>query len=155
MLKGAFRPVPLGGEGETFMPYVRVSVINGGRVSHEVDGLLDSGAAANIISVSSAKALLGMPPEEIRKGRPLSIAGLGGVPFIAYGWQVDFRLRATTSSTDYFLWQGVWIYACDMELPSGQILIGQRTGLEEKVFVHINRGQKSKPTSAWKIFYLR
>ena len=127
--------MPLGGEGETFMPYVRVSVINGGRVSHEVDGLLDSGAVANIISVSSANALLGMSPEETRRGRPLSIAGLGGVTSIAYGWQVDFRLRATTASAVDVLWQGVWIYACDMALPAAQILIGQRSGLEEKVFV--------------------
>ena len=142
MLRGAFRPVPLGGEGETFMPYVRVSVINEGRVSHEVDGLLDTGAAANIISFSSSKALLGMSQEEVCKGRQLSIVGLGGVPFMAYGWQVDLRLCATTSSIDQSLWQSVWIYACDMALPTGQILIGQRSGLEEKVFVHLNRAQK-------------
>lgn len=142
MLRGAFRPVPLGGEDITFMPFVRVSVINGERASHEVDGLLDSGAAANLISLSSSKALLGMSQEEVCKGRQLSIVGLGGAQSIAYGWQVDLRLRATTGSTDYFLWRGVWVYACQAALPNSEILIGQRWGLEEKVFVHLNRAQK-------------
>lgn len=142
MLRGAFRQVSLGSEGTTFMPFVRVCVANGERASHEVDGLLDSGSAVNLISLSSSKALLGMSQDEVRKGRQLSVRGLGGAPSVAYGWQVDLRLRATTISTDYFQWKGVWIYACEAALPNSEILIGQRSGLEEKVFVHLNRAQK-------------
>jgi hypothetical protein len=141
MLKGLFRHVALDGDS-TFMPFVRTSIIVGGNTSLEVDGLIDSGSSLNLISISSSKTLLGESPDEVRKGRKMPVAGFGAATSFAYGWQVNLRLRATTNATEYFLWPDVWIYASEMPLPIGQILIGQSKGLEERVFVHLNRQRK-------------
>lgn len=141
MIKGLFRQVALDGDS-TFMPFVRASIIVGANSSLEVDGLIDSGSSLNLISISSSKTLFGKSQDEVRKGRKIPVAGLGGAASFAYGWQVNLRLRATTNSTEYFLWPDVWIYACEALLPIGQILIGQSKGLEEKVFVHLNRQRK-------------
>jgi hypothetical protein len=142
MLRGLFRQVPTSDSEVTFMPFVRACVIRSANTSIEVDALLDSGSAFNLIPLSSLKTLLGLSQDEARKGRQIAITGVGQSSSPAYGWQVDFRLRATTNSTDHFLWKRVWMYVCEATLPIGQILIGQSYGLEEKVFVHLNRSQK-------------
>lgn len=141
MLRGLFREVPLEG-ATTFMPIVRVGVVRGQNSSVEVDGLLDSGSACNLIPISAVRSLLGMTQDEARRGRRMSICGLGGSTSFAYGWQVDLRLRATTSASDCVLWRGVWLYVCDTPLPPiAQVLIGQSSGLEERVFVHLNQNR--------------
>jgi len=142
MLTGLFCEVRLGNGDLTHMPVVRASVILSGVNSTEVDGLLDTGASVNLISMSSSKTLLRMSPEDARKGRPLELSGLGTAPNLSYGFQVNLRLRSTTNSTEYFLMPNVWLYVCEANLPGYEILIGQSHGFEEKIFVHLNREQK-------------
>jgi hypothetical protein len=107
-----------------------------------VDGLLDTGSSLNLISLSSARTLLGLSQDEVKKGRKVSVVGLGGRNSFAFGLEVDLRLKATTSSIEEFVWRRVWVYAVEAQLPLAQMLIGQSGGFEGKVFVHINRPEK-------------
>ncbi len=139
-MKGCFRATPVNGVS-AYMPYVRVAVTHNGTKSFEVDALLDTGASINLISMDSAKVLMNMSPEEIRKGKQLPISGVGGANSTAYGWQVDLQLRATTKSSDTVVWERVWLYVSENRVPIAQILIGQLHGLDSRVFVHLNRSQ--------------
>jgi hypothetical protein len=142
MLEGQFRKVSLNNGRETFMPFVRATLIIGERNSPECDGLIDTGASINLISMSSAAALLGKTAEEVKRGEPLNIRGVGSANSVAYGWQVDLHLRATTASAVRMIWQRAWVFVTEKPLPLSQILLGQFTGLEEKLFVHSNRAKR-------------
>lgn len=142
MLEGQYRRVPLNNGRETFMPFVRATLVIGGRNSPECDGLIDTGASINLISMSSAAALLGKTAEEVKRGEVLNIRGVGSANYPAYGWQVDLHLRATTASTTRVIWQSAWVFVVEMPLPLSQILLGQFAGLEEKLFVHSNRAKR-------------
>jgi hypothetical protein len=141
MLTGLFCEIRLNNGDLTHIPVVRASVNFGGHSSNEVEGLIDTGSSINLISMSSVKTLLGISKDEARRGRQLTISGLGGIPSRSYGFQVNLNLRATTVSTNYLNWPNVWLYVCEAPLPY-QLLIGQSHGIEEKILVHLNRQQK-------------
>lgn len=140
-MKGPFRPIRFGHRSAHF-PFVRAVLVHNGRQSIEIDALLDTGAACNLIPLSSATVLLNMSAEEIRKGVELPISGVGGQKLTAYGWQVDLHLRATSRSDELTLWANVWVYVLEGNLPLAQMLIGQSDGFEDKPFVHLNTTSK-------------
>ena len=136
MLRGMFKKQFVNGH-TTHVPYVRVGMFANDRVSPEVEGVIDTGASINLIAMTAGRTMLGKSREEIRNGKPLKIDGVGAAS-LAFGWKVDLRLRATAAADKYMLLKDVWVYFVETRLPHGDVLVGQFTGLEERVLVHKN-----------------
>ena len=137
-IQGAFRRVYVGSD-VTYMPFARARVLRDKHASPEVDVLIDSGASCNLISISSVNGLLGLSPDDARKGKAISLSSVDKSNLFAFGWQVDLELRGTTGSATVQLLRDVWLYVVDGSLPVAQILLGQLDGLDGKAFIHLNR----------------
>jgi hypothetical protein len=142
-IQGAFRKVDVGGD-ITYMPFARARVVRDKYTSPEVDVLIDTGASCNVISISSVNALLGLSPEDARKGKAIRLSGVDRPDVFAFGWQVDLELRGTTGSSTIQLFRDVWLYVIDGSLPLAQLLLGQLDGLAGNAFIHLNRAANRK-----------
>lgn len=137
MLKGHFQRTDLT-RGATYVPAVLASVEDGS----EARGIMDTGAAVNLLSFSLAKPVLGLAPENVLKGLKQPICGVGNATQYAYGFKVNLKLRATSASKSYLLLPDAWLYVFEKELPF-QILIGQKSGFENRAFFHLHKGSSS------------
>jgi len=120
MLTGQFCSTPLDDGNETFMPFVRVSITYGTHKSIEFEGLIDTGACVNLIAMRAVETMLGISEEDAKKGRKLTISGVGSHPNYAYGFEVDMVLRASShKSSEPFVLPKATVYVCDsVSLPS-------------------------------------
>lgn len=137
MLKGHFQRINLIGSA-TYAPSVLASVEDGS----EASGIMDTGAVVNLLSFSLAKPLLGLTPQDVLKGLKQPICGVGNATQYAYGFKVNLKLRATSASKSYLLLPDAWLYVFEKELPY-DILIGQKSGFENRAFFHLNKGSSS------------
>jgi hypothetical protein len=142
ILKGPFRPVRVGTK-TTYMPFARVALSLDGRRTITFDGLLDSGAAMNVMSIGDGAVLLGKSEDELQAGGThVKIQGVGATND-AFAWQLDLLIRPRDSAPpdQEMMIPKMWVHFVKGSVPAAQMLIGQFT-LEDRIYVHINRTER-------------
>jgi hypothetical protein len=152
-LNGAFRLIQDG----IFQPFVRMAIVPDDKRpedigdGEEVDALVDTGSFLNLVSMSVAEALLEKDAAALKKGSPQTIGGVSKKREnnTAWGWEVNLLLRGSTASTEYVVWRRAMVYATEINIPYNGVLLGQKDGLQDRAFIHLNCPPKGRRVRGW------
>ena len=134
-LRGFFKPAP--GIRGVYKPFVRVEFTTEAGTSREVDAIFDTGCFGILVELETAAEFLMISEADIIRSFPRQeIRGVGSPRQFGYECRATLRLRATTGSSESVTWNDTLFYAYK-GVPYG-VLIGQKNGLQERAFIHLN-----------------